>query len=91
MTGTVDIQELKKLAEAALRRPLNAYHEASIEAVNFYRAASPDTILALIEVAEAAKGMLAHACIADADPSDVDEEDRALERRLRTALEGVKG
>lgn len=52
---TPDIQELKRLAEAALRRPLNAYHEASIEAVNFYRAASPDTILALIEVAEAAE------------------------------------
>lgn len=112
---TPEIQELKRLAEAAMPSlsemmvvefaefsSVRDQDGASIaqvrggvpyfdkEVAAYIAAASPSTILALIEVAEAAKGMLAHACIADADPCDVDEEDRALERRLRTALEGVK-
>lgn len=34
----------------------------------------------------AAKGLLSHACIADAAPEDVDEEDRVLERAARRAI-----
>src|SRR5262245_16135494 len=36
---------------------------------------------------EALRGMLDHACVADAAPEDVDEEDRQRERAARTALE----
>ena len=46
-------------------------------------ASDPNTIKALVE---AAKNILTHACIADAAPEDVDDEDRQLERALRGAL-----
>lgn len=42
-------------------------------------AAAPDLL-------EALKGLLEHACIADAAPEDVDEEDRARERAARKAI-----
>jgi hypothetical protein len=42
-------------------------------------AAAPDLLAAL-------QGLLTHACIADAAPEDVDEEDRALERAARAAI-----
>lgn len=101
MTGTVDIQELKRLAEAAKRRPLNAYREASIEAVNFHRAASPDTILALIEENERMKnfirktfyvsksdGGIRYSWECDLDLCEVFVDDAITP--IRTALEGVK-
>jgi len=42
---------------------------------------------ALIEALEA---MLAHACVADADPDDKDAEDHEAERKARAALESAK-
>lgn len=35
---------------------------------------------------DALRGMLSHACVTDAAPDDVDEEDRQLERAARAAL-----
>lgn len=84
---TPDIQELKRLAEAAKSRPLNNYHEPSIDAVNFHRAASPDAILALIEIAEAAE--IVHRETMAREYGDRELLVSAL-ARLRTALEGVK-
>ncbi|MDE2103783.1 MAG: ead/Ea22-like family protein [Patescibacteria group bacterium] len=46
-------------------------------------AAKDDAVKALVE---AAKAILTHACIADAAPEDVDDEDRQRERALRAAL-----
>jgi hypothetical protein len=40
----------------------------------------------LHKLREACQGLLSHACIADAAPEDVDEEDRALERVARQAI-----
>ena len=40
---------------------------------------------------EALRGLLTHPGIADADPSDKDPEDHALERRARQALKGEIG
>lgn len=47
----------------------------------------PDSVKALVD---AGKGILLHACLADADPRDVDEEDKVLERALRAAIEAVE-
>lgn len=38
------------------------------------------------EIVDAIQGLLDHACIADAAPEDVDEEDRARERKARALL-----
>lgn len=93
-----DIQELKRLAEAAIQMKGYGPSEAFFNAC----AARPDTILALIEAVEAAQKLAAiddipeHGCDDDlslncaetgAPISFMSSEDF---RRLRTALEGVK-
>ena len=49
-----------------------------------------DTIAALraerAGLGEALRGMLAHSCVADADPNDKDEADHAAERLARKVL-----
>lgn len=99
---TPEIQELKRLAEAAKRRPLNAYREASIEAVNFYRAASPSTILALIEENERQQELLENChqffgqmyqhgvALPEAGEQHLERVSASVARHLE-ALEGVKG
>lgn len=94
---TPDIQELKRLAEAAKR--VDDSGEVSIEAMkacmDFDDAASPSTILALIEVAEAAKATTAnYDRLNPMRTADFHGEECSCFRcsidRLRTALEGVK-
>lgn len=89
MTGTVDIQELKGLAIGA--------GEPAVDIDNYYRrirkyqaAASPSTILALIEVAEAAQIVHRETMAREyADRELLVSALGALKSAL-TALEGVK-
>lgn len=77
---TPDIQELKRLAEAA-----NATSgRACPHWIAYIAAASPSTILALIEVAEAAEE--AHEARKRQSFTDL----LLAMERIRTALEGVK-
>lgn len=75
---TPEIQELKRLAEAAKKVTLQSPDDRAL--YDFDRATTPDTILALIEIAEAAEAVNRQFAWGDFPEG----------RRLRTALEGVK-
>lgn len=92
---TPDIQELKRLAEAAKKITLHSPDDRAL--YDFDRAASPETILALIEVVEAAEDMWRLTLVIESyirQMEGVDSDNyksaRAAIVRLRTALEGVK-
>jgi hypothetical protein len=72
------------LAVCQLLWPTDERSEAETEANGHLISAAPDLY-------EALKGMLAHACVADAAPDDVDEEDRARERAARAAIAKAEG
>lgn len=69
-----ELAEMTRLEAAACKRL--AEYNADLQAAETFR----DNALKVLA------GLLQHACIADAAPEDVDEEDRALERAARRLL-----
>lgn len=92
-----DIQELKRLAEAVLN-PEDAGEDSADVYIDYANASDPDTILALIEVAEAANGLeraagglsIAEIEIRQAISNTNWEVIQHWREKVRTALEGVK-
>ena len=93
---TPDIQELKRLAEAAHGVSGHSY-EAHKAQADYSAASRPSTILALIEIAEAAQDIWHLTLLFESSVRQMEgvdsanyEKTRAAIKRLRTALEGAK-
>lgn len=80
----VTVEELDGLLRVHLQT-LTTQHTAAVEAA---RQAERATVEARVNALEkAGRAMLAHSCVADADPEDKDEADHAAERAMRGAIQ----